>query len=156
MLDERMPCDDAVWFLNGRITFHRSAAAGPDEVCITEQHLPQGDSPPLHRHAREDEVFHILEGALRLRIGETEVLAHAGETLVAPKGVPHSFRVESKEARFLTITVGRDFETMVREMSRPAGDGLPRITEPSDELRAALTEACARNNIEILGPPLAA
>jgi hypothetical protein len=127
----------------------------PAHVARSEDKSPP-DCLHLHSHRREDEVFHVLEGALRLRVGETELIAHAGETLVAPKGVPHTFRVESEEARFLTITVGRDFESMVREMSRPAGDGLPPMAAPSEELRVALTDACARNNIEIVGPPLAA
>jgi hypothetical protein len=44
---------------------------------------------------------------------------------------------------------------MVREMSRPAGDGLPPAAAPSPELIEALTAACARHHIEIVGPPLA-
>lgn len=153
--DQASP-DDAMWFLNGRITFRRSAADGPDRVVICDQEMARGDSPPLHRHEREDEVFHILEGQVRFRVGAAEVLAHAGETLVGPKGVPHSFRVESERARFLTITVGGDFETMVREMGRPAGEGLPPFAEPTAALKEALSAAAARNNITILGPPMAA
>ena len=147
---------NAVWFLNGRLTFRRSAAEGPDRVCVTEQSMAQGDSPPLHRHRREDEVFHVLEGVMRFRVGETEVVAQAGETLLAPKGVPHTFRIESSRAHFLTISVGGDFEAMVREMSRPAGEDLPPMMTPTEALKAALTEACARHQIDIVGPPLAA
>ena len=99
MQEDQAAREDSLWFLNGRLTFRRSAASGPDRVVITEQEMVQGDSPPLHRHEREDEVFHILEGLVRFRVGETEVLAHPGETLVGPKGVPHCFRIESPRAR---------------------------------------------------------
>ena len=153
--DQALP-EDSLWFLNGRLTFRRSAASGPDRVVITEQEMVQGDSPPLHRHEREDEVFHILEGVVRFQVGGTEIVAQAGETLVGPKGVPHSFRIESPRARFLTITVGGDFESMVREMARPAGEGLPPFAEPTPSLKEALTASAARNNITVLGPPLAA
>lgn len=153
--DQASP-DGALWFLNGRLTFRRSAASGPDRVVISEQEMVQGDSPPLHRHEREDEVFHILEGVVRFKVGGAEIVAQAGETLVGPKGVPHTFRIESPTARFLTITVGGDFETFVHEMARPAGEGLPAFAPPTPELRAALTAAAARNHIEVLGPPMAA
>lgn len=156
MLKDQAKNDDTIWFLNGRLTFRRGAADGPDKVCVTEQLMAQGDSPPLHRHRREDEVFHILDGVMRFKVGDTEVVAQAGETLLAPKGVPHTFRIESPRAHFLTITVGGDFEGMVREMSRPAGEDLPPMTAPSEELKLLLTEVCARNHIDIVGPPLAA
>jgi quercetin dioxygenase-like cupin family protein len=156
MAKDQASAVESLWFLNGRVTILRSATAAPERVAIIEQLLPEGDSPPLHLHAHEDEVFHILEGVVRFRLGGTEVTAQAGETLVGPKGVPHGFRVESAHARLLTFTVGGDFEGMVREMSRPAGDGLPPAAAPSPELIEALTAACARHQIEIVGPPLSA
>lgn len=156
MAKDQASTGETLWFLNGRLTIRRSAGTAPDGVAIIEQLLPNGDSPPLHMHEHEDEVFHILEGVVRFQVGSAEVVAQAGETLIGPKGVPHSFRVESPRARMLTLTVGGDFEGMVREMSRPAGEGLPTPTEPGPELIEALRAACARHNIAILGPPLAA
>jgi quercetin dioxygenase-like cupin family protein len=143
-----------LWFLNGRVSI-RCAANGADAASVTEQWLARGDSPPLHVHEREDEVFHVLEGAVRLRVGDAETTARAGETVVAPRGVPHCFRVESAEARFLVITTRGDFEGMMREVARPAGAGLPPPVEPSPAMIAALTAACARHHIAIVGPPMA-
>ena len=76
--------------------------------------------------------------------------------MLAPKGVPHSFRVESRDgARCLTITSGGDLENMIREMGEPAlNAGLPPQVEPTPAMIAALTEACARNGIDIIGAPL--
>jgi mannose-6-phosphate isomerase-like protein (cupin superfamily) len=156
MPEIQSPDDGSLWFLNGRLTIRRSATTSADRVCITDQLMAGGDSPPTHIHRNEDEVFHILEGVVRFKVGGTEVLAHPGETLLGPKGVPHTFRIESPQARLLTITVGGDFEGMVREMARPAGPGLPPFAEPGPDLVAALTAACTRHHIEIVGPPLAA
>ena len=156
MPKDQVSSQDDLWFLNGRLTFRRSAESGPDRVAIADQVMVQGDGPPLHRHEREDEVFHILDGVIRFQVGGTEIVAHAGETLVGPKGVPHTFRIESPTAHFLTITVGGDFEAFVHEMARPAGEGLPTHAEPTPSLQAALAEAAARNHIEVLGPPMAA
>jgi uncharacterized cupin superfamily protein len=118
--------------------------------------MPWGETPPLHVHHREDEVFHLLDGEMRFQIGQREVHASAGQTLVAPKGIPHSFRVESVAgAHCLTITRGDDFETMLRQTSRVADRAeLPAATAPSPEIIDALTRCCAENYIAIVGPPL--
>ena len=56
-----------------------------------------------------------------------------GETVLAPKGVPHSFRVESREgARCLTITSGGDLENMIREMGEPALERRPAAAGRTD------------------------
>jgi mannose-6-phosphate isomerase-like protein (cupin superfamily) len=158
-MNER-PCTsgdvDNLWFLNSWLIVRRSAMAGPDGVSIIEHHDPCGDSPPTHVHHREDEIFHILEGSLRLKLGERELVARAGETVVAPKGVPHSFRVESTAgARYLTIVTGSGFESLVRSVSRPAtARALPRPVAATPDMIAELARAAALSGIEIVGPPM--
>ena len=101
-------------------------------------------------------MFHILEGSMRIQIDGRESIAHAGQTVFAPKGVPHSFRVESSDgARCLTITSGGDLERMIREMGEPAlRAGLPPHVEPTPAMMAALTQSCERNGIDIIGAPM--
>jgi mannose-6-phosphate isomerase-like protein (cupin superfamily) len=148
---------ELLWFNNTLVAIHLSAAKGDDRLCILEHRMPYGDSPPLHLHHREDEVFHILDGKIRFHIDGREQIAGAGETVIAPKGLPHSFRVESPEgARCLTVTQGADFETLLRQMGRPAErPELPPQMAPSPHQIAALMGACAKNRIDIVGPPLA-
>ena len=146
-----------LWFLNTRVTIRVSYTDGADGISVLEHWAPHGDSPPLHVHAHEDEVFHILEGEFRFRVGDRDLCARAGETLLGPKGVPHTYRVESSEGgRMLTITRGRDFERFVRAFSRPAErDGLPEPSgPPSPEQAQALASACREYGIELVGPPL--
>lgn len=144
------------WFKGTLVNVRLSWNAGEDRVSVVEHFMPYGESPPLHIHRNEDEVFHILEGSMLIHIDGKESVAHAGQTVLAPKGVPHSFRVESAEgARCLTITSGGDFENMIREVGEPALDAkLPPQVEPTPAMIAALTEACARNGIDIIGAPL--
>lgn len=144
------------WFKGTLVNIRLSWSAGEDRVSVVEHYMPYGESPPLHIHRNEDEVFHILEGKMRIRIDGKESIAHAGDTVLAPKGIPHSFRVESRDgARCLTITSGGDFENMIREMGRPAlNAGLPPQIEATPAMIAALQEACARNGIDIIGAPL--
>jgi hypothetical protein len=78
-------------------------------------------------------------------------------TVIAPKGVPHAFRVDSASgAHCLTIMRGADFETMIRQASRPAlRPGLPEAATPTPDLIDRLVKICAANKIDIIGPPLA-
>jgi quercetin dioxygenase-like cupin family protein len=146
-----------LWFLDTRVIVRIRHADGADGLSVLEHHACHGDSPPLHVHRDEDEVFHILEGELRFRVGDKDIRATAGESLLAPKGVPHTYRVEcSGGARWLTIVRGGDFEGFVRAFSRPAErNGLPNPSgPPSPEQAEALARACLRHGIELVGPPL--
>ncbi len=74
-----------------------------------------------------------------------------------PKGVPHTYRVESVQGgRCLTITVRGDFERFVRAVSRPAErPELPAPAgPPSADAIQALKAAAAKCGIELVGPPL--
>ena len=149
---------DGLWFLNTWVVVRKASAETPDGLSVTEHWMPFGDSPPLHVHHREDEIFHILEGEVRFKVGDAERLARAGESLVAPKGVPHTFRVESPEgARMIVMAPGADFEGLIRGFSRPAERAaLPEAMAPTPDMVEALVSACRAQNIEVLGPPLAA
>jgi mannose-6-phosphate isomerase-like protein (cupin superfamily) len=48
---------------------------------------------PLHVHRSDDEAWHVIEGALRFRLGDDtdDLIAPAGSTVLVPAGVPHTF-----------------------------------------------------------------
>lgn len=144
------------WFLDTLVRLHVSAGQGGDGISLGESLAPHGDSPPLHIHHREDELFYVLEGELRLRVGSGEARCRAGEALLAPRGVPHTYRVESEVGRWLAVTTGGDFERLVRAVCRPAPAAtLPEPAgPPTPEAAAALAAAALEQHIEIVGPPL--
>jgi quercetin dioxygenase-like cupin family protein len=149
---------ERLWFLNTLVTVRIAAGDGANGMSVLEHLAPVGDSPPLHVHRTEDEIFHVISGELRCVIGEKEIGLSAGETVQAPMGVPHTYAVVSSAgARWLTVTCRGDFERLVRSFSRPAErDALPSPAEPpSAEQAAALAAACLANSIELVGPPLA-
>ena len=119
--------------------------------------MPHGSSAPLHLHRTEDELFQILEGEYRVKVQDQEQRVGPGTILLAPKGVPHTYRVESaKGGRCLTITVRGDFERFVRAVSRPAErpELPPPAGPPSADAIQALKATAAKFGIEIVGPPL--
>jgi hypothetical protein len=82
------------------------------------------------------------------------VRARAGDVVVAPRGVPHTYRVESDGTRWLVLTrlvsVAR-FEDFGRALAEPQGDGTDAW--PSAEEAAGLAGIAAVNGITVLGPP---
>jgi quercetin dioxygenase-like cupin family protein len=151
------PTAEQLWFLDTLVTIRLAHGAGSDGMSVIESVAPFGDSPPLHVHHTEDELFQVLEGELQLRVADELIAAPAGSILLAPKGVPHTYRVVSPEgARWLVTTTAGDFEAMVRAVSRPAEhDGLPAPSgPPSPEQVTALGALTARHGIDLIGPPL--
>jgi mannose-6-phosphate isomerase-like protein (cupin superfamily) len=51
--------------------------------------LPGG--PPLHRHFNQEEWFYVMEGEVAFQVGEQRLQLHAGESVLAPRRVPHTF-----------------------------------------------------------------
>ena len=148
---------EKLWFLNTLVTVRVAARDGTNGMTVLEHTAPYGDSPPLHVHRNEDEVFHIISGELRCRVGAQDLTVRAGDTVQAPRGVAHTYVVVSPQgARWLTVTCRGDFERLVRSLARPAErDGLPPATgAPTPEQVAALSAACLAHEIELIGPPL--
>jgi quercetin dioxygenase-like cupin family protein len=148
---------EQLWFLNTLVTVRVRHDGGEDGLSVLERHAPHADSPPLHVHQTEDEIFHVLEGELRVRAGDADVTIGAGETLLAPKRVAHTYRVGSPAgARWLVITRRGDFERFVRALSRPAErPELPTPQgPPTPEQADALAAAAREHGIELVGPPL--
>ena len=145
-----------LWFLNTWVTVRVSEAEGNDRISILEHRAPYGDSPPLHIHHTEDEIFQVLEGEFLFVIGEKEHQLEAGQMLLAPKGVPHQYLIKSPQGgRWTTTTVPGDFERFVQVMARPAErPELPPAGAPSPEAIQKLTQTAAEYGIEIVGPPL--
>lgn len=146
-----------LWFLDTLVTVHVSHAAGSDQISLLEHRARQGDSPPLHVHRNEDEVFHVIEGSVLIHQPDgDERTLEAGDAFLAPKGVPHTYRVESPVARWLTITNATDFENFVRAASRDAEtpDLPPPSPPPTEEQVAGLARLSASFNIDLVGPRL--
>ena len=54
-------------------------------------HDPPRFIAPLHVHHADDEAWYVLEGALRVRLGDRDVDVPAGGAVLAPRGTPHTY-----------------------------------------------------------------
>jgi uncharacterized cupin superfamily protein len=120
---------------------------------MIESELAHGEMPPLHFHA-EDESFHIVEGTLTIYLGEESFRLEAGETLVAPAGLPHTYRAESATARLVTTSrvgsVAR-YNDFLRAVARPADSGASGWATDEDE--ATVSAIAAAAGITVLSAP---
>jgi mannose-6-phosphate isomerase-like protein (cupin superfamily) len=58
--------------------------------------------PPLHLHLNQEEFFYVEEGAVEFRVGDKQLQLRAGESVLAPRRVPHTFSaLPGKPARML-------------------------------------------------------
>ncbi len=99
-------------------------------LALSETPLLSG--PPLHRHERCDEIFVILEGRYEFCIGDARVQVGPGDTIFAPRAIPHSFRViAGARGRALLTTLPGDFESFFSECATLfAADLTPDILMP--------------------------
>lgn len=64
-------------------------------------HLTPG-GPPLHLHIAQEEWFYVMAGEVAFQVGEQRVNLRAGESVLAPRRIPHTFSaVGAEPARML-------------------------------------------------------
>ena len=114
---------------------------------LLEVTWPSREGPPLHVHAREDEMWWVLEGDWRFRMNDQIHRVRAGSFAFVPRGVTHSFEnVGETAARILVMFTPSGMDRFFEQQSELApGRGDPEAYE-----------AIARNNwMRVIGPPLA-
>ena len=141
-----------LWFLQNLSKVRLDGEHSDGTLDLVESVGRRGEMPPLHVHHREDEYFVLLEGVLTVYIPGEERRLGAGEAAFAPKGVPHTYRIESEEARWLAISSPSGFASFVAAVAEPAeSEMLPPADAPVG--LAQLETAAAAHGIELLGPP---
>ena len=75
-----------------RITIRRTAAQTGGALLAWELALaPGGRVPASHAHPRQQEIFTVLEGRMRFRVGWRRQIAGPGDTVTVPPGTVHHF-----------------------------------------------------------------
>lgn len=145
---------EALWFNGGLGVLKTTGDQTEGRFAVLELLAPKGSASPLHIHRNEDEFFVVLSGEVRVQHGETVIEAVSGSLVHGPRGVPHSFHVDSEEARLLLFFGPAGVEGFFREAGKPAPFlGLPPADEQFPD-RQALMEIGNRYHQEFVGPPL--
>jgi mannose-6-phosphate isomerase-like protein (cupin superfamily) len=112
---------------------------------LVEQHVT-GANPPLHQHEREDEAFYVLQGRVRVLVGDSAIDGEAGSFVFAPRGVPHTFaRQPGEDLKMLLVIAPAGLERFFDDVSR--------LAEAEQQDPSVLSTLAANYGVEVLGPP---
>lgn len=153
MIDTRK--GDAYWSL-GSLTVLKATAENTDgSFSMVEERIPAGQSPPMHVHRSDDEMFYVLDGTVTFEIDGERFTATAGSTVFAPHGLPHSYLTE-EETRWLMFVHEPGLEQLWASVGRPADSWTVPDDSGVEEQMNRVIEQMERYGIEIVGDPLTA
>ena len=152
------PTDRAVYVRAGEDRFgeplalrgplHRKVATEDSNggVFLFQQRTLEKGGPFRHLHHEQDEWFFVVEGEFAFEVGDESFRLSAGDSLFAPRGVPHAWAHvdESPGSMMVMVQPAGDLEAF---FGRLAGLSRP----PTWDERAAMLEA---HGMSLVGPPL--
>lgn len=94
--------------------------ATQSDYVISDGVIGPGGHIPDHYHKWEDQSFHIIEGDLEIKIGDTVSKAGPGDTIHCPRGVSHYMKnVGDSPAKLISYIFPGDWaEDFMAETSR--------------------------------------
>ena len=99
--------------------------------CLLEVALAPGMGVPRHMHTREDEAYFVLAGELEVTVGGRTFVLRPGDTLLAPRDIPHQLRNSGNIANhYLLVFSPSGFEEFMMATAVPAPDNAVAPTEP--------------------------
>ena len=82
--------------------------------------MRKGTEPPPHIHGREDELFYILAGKMKVFADGRVMTVTAGESVFLPRNLPHAYLIESEECHVLALMAPGGFMSAINKMNAPA------------------------------------
>ena len=140
----------AYWFFGGLAVIRSPEGALP---VVIEMSVPPGGHTPLHVHTRLDDSYYLLSGRIAVRSGDHTFVAHAGDYVAQPAGVPQTFFVlDHQPAVLLQTHTNDDFLNFIREAGLPATNRTHAPDQPLDF--EALYKIAAATGQPVIGPPM--
>lgn len=127
------------------IDFKWSASDSNGAILVIENTNRARGGPARHLHVDQEEMFYVIEGEYAIEIGTKRFDLKPGDSIVAPRNVPHAWAAVGNGAGrlLITFTPAGKMEAFFREVSKR--NAMP----PQDP---AFWRA---HGMELLGPPLA-
>jgi mannose-6-phosphate isomerase-like protein (cupin superfamily) len=70
-------------------------------LVIEHSNLMPDSGPALHMHLSQEEWFYVMEGEVRFQVGERRMRLGPGESILAPRRIPHTFSASGSPAHML-------------------------------------------------------
>lgn len=121
------------------------AGPGSPDLLVLENVFHARGGPARHLHTDQDEWFYVLEGEFVMEIGEQRFEMHPGDSVMAPRAVPHVWAHVGNATGRILVTFA------------PAGrmEAFFRIVTAHNAMPPLDPDLWRRHGMELLGPPLA-
>jgi quercetin dioxygenase-like cupin family protein len=117
--------------------------------CLLDVSLAPGIGVPRHTHTREDKTYYLLSGELKVELGDQSFLLRPGDTLLAPRNIPHQLKnTGAAENRYLLVFSPAGFENFIDATAVTAPEGAPAPTEPPQVAVQNVMELAASYGIQ--------
>ena len=122
-----------------------STADTAGALCVFDAQRSGKGGPSLHIHHDQEEWIQVVAGTFDIQVGTEVFHLAAGDSVLAPRGVPHAFAQTSDgPARLLTVY-------------QPAGSIEAFFTEASllvEQTEEDIERLAQAHGMQIVGPPL--
>jgi quercetin dioxygenase-like cupin family protein len=113
-------------------------------IFIIENTFHEKGGPAKHLHYNQDEWFYALEGEFLLEVGSEQVKMNPGDSILAPRKIPHvwAYTGDERGRMLIAFIPAGKMEAFFREVTK--ANAMP----PQDP------ELWRSHGMELLGPPL--
>jgi mannose-6-phosphate isomerase-like protein (cupin superfamily) len=141
-----------VWWLGGKMSIKVTSQQTGGRFAQLVATDPLGTAAPLHLHEEATETFYVVEGKIRVFVGDDEMELGPGGFALVPPGVTHSYLVCSEQAEFSVTIVPGGTEGFFAELGVDVvlGEPEPAPVPPNPE---EFAPTASRYGIHIVGPP---
>jgi quercetin dioxygenase-like cupin family protein len=114
------------------------------DLFVLEQTMRARGGPPRHVHPDQDEWFYAVQGEYIVEIGSERFELHAGDSLLAPRKIPHVWAFVGNDVGRLVVafTPAGKMEAFFREVTKANA-------MPSQDPAVWLA-----HGMQVVGPPL--
>lgn len=123
------------------------------EYVVIDMLIPPGFENGLHSH-EPSEVFHVIDGEIRLHVGGEDRILLPGSSGYVPAGAVHGFENRGDEiGRVIAVMSPGGAERFFEAVGQPIDDRLlPETVRPTDEMLEELVVTGEQFGFEFLGP----
>ena len=112
--------ENAVHYLAHTFSFLATGQDTNNDYTLIHCFFRKGYTPPPHYHIHEDESFFFFFFVIEFQAGDKKLTAGAGELVVLPKMIPHSFNLVTDTAKALLLITPAGLEILFKEFGVPA------------------------------------
>ncbi len=139
--------------LGATLSITADADSTNGEYLVLDMLVPPMFENGLHTH-EQSEVFHVIEGEVRLHVGGRDQILGAGTSGYVPSGEAHGFANEGDDVcRVIAVMTPGGAEGFFKAVGQPSEErSLPEPVEMTEEMLQSVFATGERYGFEFLGP----